>query len=262
MDIYKCNYIDEKMKNKIKEIIEYSFYQTNERKPVYIGNQLKNLYPGEEWSILFIYQEFNCEYSFHISGRIFICKYKNRIIIIYPSKKEISNDYNEEDKLKKAKEELSKEISELKCKLKEIENINKKNKLIIDELQLKLNDNNIKLESSQKLLIEKEREIEYLTKEIQNNRGNDSLNKTFYSRDQMLALNFISSDQSMHFAIPCIKKDLFVDVERKLYEQFPQYKETNNIFMVNASIILRFKTIEENKLQSGIPILIIINKNN
>ena len=256
-----CNYFDEKMKNKIKEIIEDSFNQTDERKPIYICNQLKNLYSGENWTVLFIYQKNNFEYSFHTSGKIFICKYKNRIIIIYPSKKEISNDYNEEEKSSKAKEELNKEISDLKYKLKEIENINKKNKSTIEQLQSKLNDNNIKLESYQKIILEKEKEIEYLKNEIQNNKGNNSFNKTFYSRDQMLALNFISSDQRMHFAVPCVKKDLFVDVEKKLYEQFPQYKETNNTFMVNASIILRFKTIEENKLQSGIPILIITNTN-
>ena len=77
----------------------------------------------------------------------------------------------------------------------------------------------------------------------------------------MLALNFISSDQKLHFALPCIKKDLFVDIEKKLYDKFPEYKETNNNFLVNARMILRFKTVEENKLDSGIPILIIPNKN-
>ena len=97
---------------------------------------------------------------------------------------------------------------------------------------------------------------------MKNYNGNNISNQTFYSRDQILALNFISSDQRLHFALPFIKNDLFVDVKKKLYEQFPEYKETNNNFLVNAKMILRFKTIEENKLESGIPILIIPNKNN
>jgi len=87
------------------------------------------------------------------------------------------------------------------------------------------------------------------------------LKKSYYPRDQILALNFISSDSSLQFAVPCIKKDLFVDVEKKLYKEFPEYKETNNIFLAQGKAILRFKTIEENQLKSGIPIIIAENKN-
>ena len=76
----------------------------------------------------------------------------------------------------------------------------------------------------------------------------------------MIALNFKSMDQKINYAIPCLLKDLFVDVEKKLYEQFPKYRETNNCFLVNGKSILRFKTIEENKLESGIPIIINCNK--
>ena len=109
---------------------------------------------------------------------------------------------------------------------------------------------------SQKKIIEKEKEIEDLKLEI-----NTIPKTTFYGRDQMLALNFISSDQKLHFAIPCVKKDLFVDVEKKLYDQFPEFKETNNNFVVQGKMILRFKSLEDNELESGIPIIIITNKN-
>ena len=39
----------------------------------------------------------------------------------------------------------------------------------------------------------------------------------------MIALNFLSSDDRIKYAIPCLLKDLFVDVEKKIYEKFPQY---------------------------------------
>ena len=78
----------------------------------------------------------------------------------------------------------------------------------------------------------------------------------------MFAVNFISSDSRLHFAYSCLKKDLFVDIEKKLYEEFPEYKETNNSFVVDGKAILRFKSIEENNLKSGTPILLIQNKNN
>ena len=107
-------------------------------------------------------------------------------------------------------------------------------------------------------MIEKEKEIYNLKKEMQQKKENNAFNKTFYTREQMIALNFESTDSRLRYAIPCLKKDLFVDVEKKLYDKFPQYKEKNNNFLVQGKTILRFKTVEENQLVSGIPIIMPI----
>ena len=96
---------------------------------------------------------------------------------------------------------------------------------------------------------------------MQQKKENNAFNKTFYTREQMIALNFESTDSRLRYAIPCLKKDLFVDVEKKLYDKFPQYKEKNNNFLVQGKTILRFKTVEENQLVSGIPIIIPIIQN-
>ena len=77
----------------------------------------------------------------------------------------------------------------------------------------------------------------------------------------MLCVNFISSDQKIHFSIPCLGNDLFVEVEKKLYEQFPEYTETNNYFLSQGKQILRFKTISQNNIGNGFPIT-LINPNN
>lgn len=241
VNICYCRHMDKEMKDNIIIIIKNSFKQTDERKTVYISNQLKEIYNNEDWNVLFFYQKENVDYSYKCFGSIFICKYNDRRIIIYPSK--IEEDTKEEEKEKETK----KTIEKYKTK--------------IEALKIRLNENNLKLEYFQKMLHQKENEIENLKVKMLSYNGNNPFNKTFYSRDQMLALNFISSDQKLHFALPCIKKDLFVDIEKKLYDKFPEYKETNNNFLVNARIILRFKTVEENKLDSGIPILIIPNKN-
>ena len=243
MEINECysKNMDKEMKNKIKIIIKNPFKQTDERKTVYFSNQLKKIYSKEDWNVLYIYQKDNDDYSYKCFGRVFVCKYNDRRIIIYPSI--IEEDIRKEEEEKESK----KKIEEYKSK--------------IEELKFKLNENNLKLESLQKMIHQKENEIEDLKIKMQSYNENNPFNRTFYSRDQMLALNFISSDQKLHFALPCIKKDLFVDIEKKLYDKFPEYKETNNNFLVNARMILRFKTVEENKLDSGIPILIIPNKN-
>ena len=260
MEINICNDINEDVKNKIIDIIKDSFEQKEHTKSGYARHKLKELYPNEKWNVFYVFQKGNNNYFSSASGRIFICKYKDYRIIITPSEntlKEAKNAPKDEKNIEKLTEDiksLNKRISDSKLKFNEYENVIKKYKTMIEEL-------NFKLESSQKVIFGKEKEIENLKLQIQNDNRNNSSNTIFYSRDQMLALNFISSDQKLHFAIPCLMKDTFVDVERKLYEQFPEYKETNNNFLVNAKMILRFKTVEENKFQIGIPIIILTNQN-
>ena len=73
-----------------------------------------------------------------------------------------------------------------------------------------------------------------------------------------MTVNFISMDQKIHFAIPCIDTNTFAEVEEKLYKQFPEYRETNNSFIANGEPVLRFKTISENKIGNGLPVTMII----
>ena len=165
---------------------------------------------------------------------------------------------NEKEGLKEDIKSLSIEKSELKNKLNNFDRKIKQYELIIDDYKSKLEKKNIENESIKKNLIEKEKEIYNLKNEMQQKKENNAFNKTFYTREQMIALNFESTDSRLRYAIPCLKKDLFVDVEKKLYDKFPQYKEKNNNFLVQGKTILRFKTVEENELVSGIPIIMPI----
>ena len=83
-------------------------------------------------------------------------------------------------------------------------------------------------------------------------------NRKFVPLDQMTCIYFTSTDQKVHLPIPCIKTDIFAEVEEKLYKQLPEYRETNNSFIVNGTQILRFKTIEENKIKNSTPVLLIV----
>ena len=47
-------------------------------------------------------------------------------------------------------------------------------------------------------------------------------------------------------------------MEEKLYEEFPEYKETDNYFLVNGNKVKRFKTIKENNIKNGKPV--VLNK--
>ena len=258
MEVQFCDYMKEEMKNSIKKIIEDSFdkklRKPEETKASFTQKKLNEIYSNYAWNVLFICIDNNKEYSFSGFGKNFFCFFKNYGIIINAHK--IKG--NEKEGLKEDIKSLSNEKSELKNKLNNFDRKIKQYELIIDDYKSKLEKKNIENESIKKNLIEKEKEIYNLKKEMQQKKENNAFNKTFYTREQMIALNFESTDSRLRYAIPCLKKDLFVDVEKKLYDKFPQYKEKNNNFLVQGKTILRFKTVEENELVSGIPIIMPI----
>ena len=71
-----------------------------------------------------------------------------------------------------------------------------------------------------------------------------------------MCVNFTSTDGNIHKAIPCIPCNTFAEVEEKLYKAFPEYREFNNTFLAHGSTILRFKTISENKIGDGFPVIL------
>ena len=58
-----------------------------------------------------------------------------------------------------------------------------------------------------------------------NQKENNLINK-----NEMMCINFISTDSTLHYSIPCVNNDIFVEIEEKLYEKFPKYRETSNYF--------------------------------
>ena len=74
--------------------------------------------------------------------------------------------------------------------------------------------------------------------------------------EKIIAALFISSDEKITYAIPCKNTTPFVKIEEKLYEEYPEYKETENYFINNGNVINKFKTIEENNIKTGKPIIL------
>ena len=255
------------MKNKMKKIIMDSFEQKEQRKPIYIRDQLKRLYEEEEWNVIFIFPEEGqgFSYSFGVYSSTLCCSYQGRAIIITQNKltsKESKNDSvdnkNYIEQLEKNKKDLNEQIFALKIKLNEAQATIYQKNSTLEELKSKIKEEKDKVESFKKIIDDKGKQINNLEKKIKENNPNN----TFCTRDQILALNFMSMDQTLHFAVPCVKKDLFVDVEKKIYDKYPDYRETNNTFLAQGKAILRFKTIEENKLESGINLVMTQIKNN
>ena len=152
------------------------------------------------------------------------------------------------------------EIDNLKNELTKARKIIEQQKLTINELQNKLNNsNNIinnlnnEINNYKNIISKKDLELNNIKSQLNNNIPN---NKVYFN--DIMCVNFISSDQNVHFAASCLKTNTFAEIEEKLYKQYPQYRETNNNFLANGTQVLRFKTIAENNIGNGLPVTLIV----
>ena len=153
-------------------------------------------------------------------------------------------------------EKLKNKRLEEEIKILKNNNLNQTNEL--NELrnnqfnQMNFNEiNNLK-----KMIFQKDNEINNLKqiinqkdKEINELRLKSSYNKV-YMKDIMV-INFISTPQFIRCGIPCLPDDTFAEVEEKLYQQFNEFRNSNNILLCRGNQILRFKKVRENNIHNG-----------
>ena len=113
------------------------------------------------------------------------------------------------------------------------------------------------IQSLQNIINQKNEELNKLKKNLQNNNINNIGNQNNFKKFNDKCVNFISSDQKIAYAIPCSGNDIFAEIEEILYREYPEYRETNNMFLANGKEILRFKSINDNKIGTGRPIMLI-----
>ena len=78
--------------------------------------------------------------------------------------------------------------------------------------------------------------------------------------EKMISVIFTSDDQKIHFSVICKNTEKFIRLEEKLYNDYPEYSETNNYFVVNGNRIQKFKTLDENNIRNSD--IIILNQIN
>ena len=86
---------------------------------------------------------------------------------------------------------------------------------------------------------------------------NNKLSNNITDMSNIKAINIISEDGKVYYPMACRGNQPFSEIEAKLYEQYPEYKETFNNFLCNGNVIKRYKTIDENKIRDGNTITII-----
>ena len=145
---------------------------------------------------------------------------------------------------------------DLKNELSKANKIIENQKLKIKELEntiVNLKNNNEYINRIKKL----EDEIKIKDNEL-NKLKNKSNNPNFINieRNQMTSVFF--QHPNYNYSVPCLNDDIFAEVEEKFYKEFPELRDTNNIYLVSGRQVLRFKTIEENRIKSGYPVLLQI----
>ena len=160
----------------------------------------------------------------------------------------------------------NKEIKYLKEELNKSKKIIEQLKGTIKDLEKRLKNDNSqyinKIKELENNIIQKNNELNQLKTKLQNiniknsnSNINNQTNKINQGGDK--CVNFISKDSKICFGIPCSGNSTFAEVEELLYREYPEYRETNNTFLVNGEQILRFKTINENNAGTGRPVMLI-----
>ena len=148
------------------------------------------------------------------------------------------------NKAKKTIEYLSNRNKELEEQLKNAKNASVNNDINDKSLIISLKEQ----------IARKDEELTQLKLKFKN--VNISEQNKVIPLNQLTCVNFISADQKVHLPIPCDKNEIFAHIEEKLYEDYPEYKETNNFFISNGKPILRFKTVEENEINNSTPVML------
>ena len=132
----------------------------------------------------------------------------------------------------------------------------------IKELTLENNNLKNKINQLENIINDKNKEIQDNIFKINNLSGNNNNQIIFNPGDKILDVLFMSpgNQDIVNYAIPCKSTDLFVRLEERLYNDYPKYRNYETFFMVNTRRILRFKTLEENKIKSGDIISLFTNE--
>ena len=151
------------------------------------------------------------------------------------------------------------EIINLKSELQKYININQNLNSIINQMNIKMKNNIINNNEINKLINENKslkNQLILKDNEINNLRLKKNV-KRVYDLNDIIVINFISIDNSIHEGIGCLADETFAEVEERFYQKYDYLRNTNNIFLFNGNQILRFKKIKENKINNGAQIQLV-----
>jgi chromosome segregation ATPase len=201
---------------------------------------------------------------------------------------EINNIQNQLNNTQIQLNSIQGQLTDTQNKLKnaqyQIQNLQNQLTIAQNELQIEKNFNNdLKLKESNQTINNKK--IDSLNSEIIDMRAKyDFNNKKIVNlmdeikqkENELKKLNFIitkfskelnpinikfkTSNSSKEYKIICYYSEIFLNVEEKLYQSFPELRKKNNLFLFNGNTIEKEKSIILNEINNS-SVILIINQN-
>ena len=135
-------------------------------------------------------------------------------------------------------------------KIEDLENLLYIEKNKNKELNLKNKELYLKIDKLEKILNENKKEIEELKEKL------SRYPFELLPGEKMICIFFISTSHDIQYSVICKNTDIFVNLELKLYREYPKYSENENYFTVNGNKINKYKSLEENKIKDNDIILL------
>ena len=134
---------------------------------------------------------------------------------------------------------------------------------MLNQEKVKNNELTLKNKNLEKEVQMKNDEIKELNKELTKLKSNiNGIDfKNLMTGENVIAVHFISNDSKVNRSIACKDSNIFVRIEEKLYNEYPQLKYNDNYFLVNGIKIKRFLSLRENNIKDGDNIIINSNDN-
>ena len=149
-------------------------------------------------------------------------------------KTDINNNFNEINNLKNEIQRLNKDLNEQINENQNLKNLNHElsNKIKLSECNKNLNQN--------------------INNNLINNQNIFDKKKIAICIEDFIPVIFQSQDKKKTYSIICRKNDKFIDVEKSLYERFPEIEENENYefsYTINGRKIKRkTKTLNEHNI--------------
>ena len=154
---------------------------------------------------------------------------------------QLNNLYNQLNLEKQKNKNLYSQLNSYK---KQVEQLNSK----INSLEKSLDLKNLEIQNL----------INYYNNELKKLSQSTSRLEFCKTGEKIMAIHFTSTDGKVNLALPCKNTDIFVRLEEKLYNEYPEYKDVNTYFTVGGNIVKRFKTMKENNIKNTNAILLNI----
>ena len=119
----------------------------------------------------------------------------------------------------------------------------------------KNNINENKIEEKDELVKSLNKTIEELENEIKYFR-------TYYKlsdNEKLISIKFIAVEQNINLTVIAKNTDYFSFIEKILYDNYPNYKQFENYFLVNGNKVNKNITLEENKIKNNDILTVVIN---